>query len=83
MNNNVSCAQVMSAATALHPRENHRIAALLIAFAGYCGDKQTAATAFQELDLPPYVLSSVLIYYMGNAASKILDPLHIQKNPML
>lgn len=83
MNNNVSCAQVMSAATAIRPREDHRITALLIAFAGYCGDKQSAVTAFQELDLSPYALSSVLIYYVGNTANKVLDPLHVQKNPML
>ena len=64
MNNNVSCKLVMSAATAIYPRDNHRIAAVLIAFAGYCGDKQSAAIAFQELDLPSYALSSVLIYYV-------------------
>jgi hypothetical protein len=39
MNNNVPCTLVMSAATAIYPRDDHRIAAVLFAFAGYCGDK--------------------------------------------
>ena len=37
MNNNVSYTLVMSAVTAIYPRDDHRIAAVLIA--GYCGDK--------------------------------------------
>ena len=71
MNNNVSCSFIISAASALKPRENHRIAALLIAFSAYCGEKQLAATAFQELDLPPYAISSVLIYYTTNDNYKV------------
>lgn len=63
MHNSVPCVHIVSAATALRPRNVHRITALLIAFAGYCGDKQSASNSFQELDLPAYDLSSVLLYY--------------------
>jgi len=66
MNNNVPCFFIVTAAGALQPRENHRIAALLIAFSAYCGEKQLAPTAFQQLDLPPYAISSVLIYYTND-----------------
>jgi hypothetical protein len=66
MNNNVPCFFIVTAAGALQPRENHRIAALLIAFSAYCGERQLAPTAFQQLDLPPYAISSVLIYYTND-----------------
>mmetsp|Transcript_7169 Transcript_7169/g.9925 ORF Transcript_7169/g.9925 Transcript_7169/m.9925 type:complete len:501 (+) Transcript_7169:41-1543(+) len=56
----LTCRHIKEAAAA---SPSQQIQTVCTAFAKYCGDKQNASTEFAVLNLPPYNLSAVLLYY--------------------
>mmetsp|Transcript_9898 Transcript_9898/g.13549 ORF Transcript_9898/g.13549 Transcript_9898/m.13549 type:complete len:433 (-) Transcript_9898:956-2254(-) len=56
----LTCRHIKDAAAVSPPQQKQTVCT---AFARYCGDKHNARAEFSALNLPPYNLSAVLVYY--------------------